>query len=200
MTKLFFNADLIRLRLSQIPAEFALVFGVWELERMIPNFVQFSIESGAKGAWSLKCVVTHAWRAIESEDASPRSDLNSGFCERYAPDTEGSKFSYVSSALDTVTAAEELIRYMKYGDVDAIVNMAILAHDSADIFIQLNCSEIDEAENADDVIRRHPLMQLELQRQESDLSFLESLSPRNDKWLSAVMARSLAEAYGERWL
>jgi len=43
-------------------------------------------------------------------------------------------------------------------------------------------------------------MQIELQHQESDLAFLEGLQEGGDQFFSAVLARSLTEQYGKKWL
>ena len=200
MTEISFNADELKSRLEKLSRRHILTFGVWQLERMLPNFIQFCVESGAEGTWVLKCVVSCAWTTIETGYSGRFSELTPALCEHVAPDTEGSTSIYTSSALDAAMSASNLMQYIRDGDINMIIDMSSLARDSADVFIQLSHLVHDDDEKFEESIISHPLMQIELQHQESDLLFLESLLEGDDQFFPAVLARSLAEPYGRKWL
>jgi uncharacterized protein YjaG (DUF416 family) len=197
MTNLSFDPARLKSRLSRLPQRHALAFGVWQLERMIPNFLEFCIEESYGGVWILRCAVVCGWSVVETGSKNLLEGLTADMCNEIAPDTELFESKYVSSALDTATAAGNMIDYVKTNDVSLIVDMASLARDSADVFIQLS-SDCDP-DSIEDSIITHPLMQKELQYQEADVTFLESIS-KSDSLFPAVLARSLSEQYGKKWL
>jgi len=200
MTNLLFDADKLRNRLSRLSQRHILTFGLWQLERMIPNFLQFCVESQSEGTWVLKCAVSYAWSVIETGNPNRFDELTADLCEGIAPDTEDFVSIYTSPALDAAVSAGNLIKYIRKNEIDLIVEMAGLARDSADIFIQLSNYVREDDEGFEEAIRTHPLMQIELQHQESDLAFLEGLQEGGDQFFSAVLARSLTEQYGKKWL
>jgi len=200
MTNLSFDADKLKNRLGRLSRRHILTFGAWQLERMVPNFMQFCVESQSEGVWVLKCAVSYAWSVIETGNLDRFDGITVDDCERIAPDTEDFESIYTSSALDAATAAGNLVKYIHKNEVDLIVEMSALARDSADIFIQLSNVADQDSEYFEETIRTHPLMQAELQYQEADIGFLEHLRGDRNQFFSAVLARSLAGRYGEKWL
>lgn len=200
VTNFSFDAERLKNRLSRLSRRHVLTFGVWQLERMVPNFIQFCVETKTEGTWVLKCVVSYAWSAIETGNLNFFDRLTVEDCERIAPDTEDFESLYTSAALDVVVSASKLIEYILINDTNLIVEMANLARDSADILIQLSNDADQDDEDFEEVIRTHPLMQSELQHQEADILFLECLLEDRDHFFSAVLARSLTQPYGRKWL
>lgn len=200
MTGLCFDQYRLKDRLSRLSHRSILTYGVWQLERMIPNFIQFCVETHSEGVWTLKGATTYAWSVIETGNVHRFNELTADMCEKVAPETVGSKSIYTSSALDAAVSAGNLIRYVHIGDVDLITEMSSLARDSADVFIQLAEYVHEHDEHVEEAIRTHPLMQTELQRQETDIIFLERLPKDEGNFFPAVLARSLAEPYGKKWL
>lgn len=200
MTNLLFDANNLRNRLDRLSHRHILTFGVWQLERMVPNFLQFCVESQWEGTWVLKGTVSYAWSVIETGNPDRFDELTADLCDRIAPDTEDFTSIYTSSALDSAISAGNLIKYIHSNEIDFVVEMASLARDSADIFIQLSNFVSENDDNFEDLVRAHPLMQQELRHQESDLTFLEGLRESGERFFSAVLARSLAEQYGKKWL
>jgi uncharacterized protein YjaG (DUF416 family) len=194
-----FDLEKLKSHLSGLSYRHALTFGVWQLERMIPNFIHFCMETQSIGVWVLKSATSYAWSVIETGNTHRFDELTEHLLETIAPETVDSKSIYTSSALDTVVSAANLINYIRTGKIDLIVEMASLARDSADVFLQLTVYVDENDENVEEEIRTHPLMQLELQRQDADIIFLERLKD-DDHFFPAVLARSLAESYGEKWL
>lgn len=200
MTSLSFDAVELKSRLSRLSQRQILTFGVWQLERMTPNFVQFCVETRSEGAWVLKRVVSYAWSVIETGIMIDSARLLIEDCEKIAPNTEDFKSLYTSSALDAVISASNLIEYSLTSEIELVVEMSSLARDSADMLIQF-CSDLDQYdEGFEEAVRTHPLMQSELQYQRADIEFLEHQSEGEGYSFFEVLDRSLNESYGRKWL
>ncbi|OYU52490.1 MAG: hypothetical protein CFE27_07205 [Alphaproteobacteria bacterium PA1] len=193
MSGLTFDAKTLKRRLSKLPPRHGLTFGVWLLERMLPNFVKFSAETQSEGVSILDEVVTYAWSVIETGDKDPLRAPPVALCETIAPDTENFESIYTSSALDAAVAACNLLIFIETSNVDLVVEMAGLARDSVDLFIQFSGYVETNGRDLEDKVRNHPLMQLELSRQETDLAHLERWPLDNGAFLGAALARKSVE-------
>jgi uncharacterized protein YjaG (DUF416 family) len=100
-------------------------------------------------------------------------DANSA-CELAAPSSDDFTSIYVTAAQDACFAVCSLLDYVLENDIDKIVQAATYATDSVDLFVQ----EADGIEPGDPELEAkilgHPLMQRELERQDSDLEAMSS--------------------------
>ena len=193
MSGLTFDAEKLRRRLNRLPPRHVLTFGVWLLERMLPNFAKFSAETQFEGVSILDEVVTYAWRVIETGDKDSLRAPSVTLCESILPDTEDFDSLYTSSALDAAVSACNLLLFIEKNQTDLVVEMAGLARDTADLLIQFSSPDWAYTKEFDEIVRNHPLMQLELSCQESDIAFLEQWSLDNNEFLEAVLARRSTE-------
>ena len=193
MSGLTFDAEKLRRRLNRLPPRHVLTFGVWLLERMLPNFAKFSAETQFEGVSILDEVVTYAWRVIETGDKDSLRAPSVTLCESILPDTEDFDSLYTSSALDAAVSACNLLLFIEKNQTDLVVEMAGLARDTADLLIQFSSPDWAYTKEFDEIVRNHPLMQLELSCQESDIAFLEQWSLDNSEFLEKVLARRSTE-------
>lgn len=193
MGGLTFDAEKLRRRLNRLPPRHVLTFGVWLLERMLPNFAKFSAETQFEGVSILDEVVTYAWRVIETGDKDSLRAPSVTLCESILPDTEDFDSLYTSSALDAAVSACNLLLFIEKNQTDLVVEMAGLARDTADLLIQFSSPDWAYTKEFDETVRNHPLMQLELSCQESDIAFLEQWSLDNSEFLEKVLARRSTE-------
>lgn len=193
MSGLTFDAEKLRRRLNRLPPRHVLTFGVWLLERMLPNFAKFSAETQFKGVSILDEVVTYAWRVIETGDKDLLRAPSVTLCESIAPDTEDFDSLYTSPALDAAVSACNLLLFIEKNQTDLVVEMAGLARDSADLLVQFSSPAAVYTKDFLEAVRNHPLVQLEFSCQESDVAFLEQWSLDNSEFLEAVLARRSTE-------
>jgi len=82
-----------------------------------------------------------------------------------ASDTEEYEINLVSSALDASASISLLMQYFTDGNIDHIIEMASLARDSVDMYIQdIECVN-PYSSDLESRILKHPLMQCELTMQ-----------------------------------
>jgi uncharacterized protein YjaG (DUF416 family) len=160
---------------------------------MLPNFAKFSAETQFEGVSILDEVVTYAWRVIETGDKDSLRAPSVTLCESILPDTEDFDSLYTSSALDAAVSACNLLLFIEKNQTDLVVEMAGLARDTADLLIQFSSPDWAYTKEFDETVRNHPLMQLELSCQESDIAFLEQWSLDNSEFLEKVLARRSTE-------
>ncbi|MGK3970055.1 DUF416 family protein [Sorangium sp. So ce1667] len=145
-------------------------------ERMLANYQRFSAETGFGDVSVLRNVLDTAWTWIESGRllgnlAELRED-----CERQAPDTEQFRSPYTSAALDTANVPAVILDALERPDEGRPVDVASLARDTVDLFIQERMNLDPNAPGFEETILRHNLMQSELHRQREDLEALEKWS------------------------
>lgn len=193
MTNLSFDIEKLRNRLEQLPTRHVLTFGVWLLERMLPNFVRFCVETQSEGVWVLKGVISYTWSVIETGKTNQLNPPTLTMCESITPDTEDFDSRYTSDALNAAASASYLLSFIHSNDLAHVLEIAGLARDSAYLYIDLSDDVDDNLGDLEEQIRVHPLMQAELRCQESDLAFLEQWRNDNEKFFGAVLSRSLVE-------
>lgn len=99
----------------------------------------------------------------------------SAACESAAPNSDDFSSIYVTAAQDACFSICSLLDFLTEENVNKIVQSAIYATDSVDLYVQ----EIEEMDPADPQLEKkilmHQLMQRELQQQENDLAAIESV-------------------------
>lgn len=94
--------------------------------------------------------------------------------ERAEPETEDFDSIFVSPALDAAVATGACLRLVSNGPRSNLIEVASLARDSVDMYVQEILSLDPTDENLEDRILEHPLMQRELVSQAECLAELEA--------------------------
>jgi uncharacterized protein YjaG (DUF416 family) len=158
--------------LKALDAVRRLAFGVCLIERALPAFFQFQLDTGFPGGGVLRAALAQAWTALETGTASP-SYVTVEMCEAVLPDSEDHTSAFTSAAIDTVSIACCVLTFMETGDVHQLVEAIEARRDTIDLFIQNY--DLDPADpNFEAAITAHPLMQAELKFLHDDLAFLKA--------------------------
>jgi len=170
-----FNQEALNKNLESLPAWKKFVFALSVCERLYPNFVRFCDEVGFSGQDKLRVCLDSAWESVELGELDVDYSLNAQACESLAPDTEDYETVLASSALDAAASISYLMSYFVEQDNELFLEIASLACDSVDMFVQELEDLNPQDSKLEDKILEHPLMQLELSRQRSDIEFLNGL-------------------------
>lgn len=171
-----FDEDILRQLLARLDPWKRVAFMALVSERIVPNYDQFRAESDFGDSQILRRAVEAAWSWLES-DRKP-NDLTTlrAQVRQQAPDTERFSSPFTSAALDAANAVVSLLDAIDHPDRADAVEVASLARDTVDLYVQ----EIENLDPNDprleDAIRHHPLMQAELRRQREDVAYLERCS------------------------
>jgi uncharacterized protein YjaG (DUF416 family) len=187
-----FEPEILRRRLGALSRWANLAFGVFLVERAVPNFFRFEAETGARGGAMLRGVQAKLWGLLEGNNAAaPFVGITAKSCECFAPDTELWDSPYTSAALDAISIACNVLDYADSERTELLVEAASLRRDSVDMFLQ-RVERVDpSAVDFEMRLLTHPLMQEELGYQEADLAFLD----KGDQVWSAVLGRSIDLGY-----
>jgi uncharacterized protein YjaG (DUF416 family) len=148
---------------------------------MVPSYVRFSELESCGDSQGVIHVLDRVWRYIDGTKA-PLDELArlAATCEAAAPDTEQDASKLRSAALDTAVALGEAVKAIGDGSSDHAVQIATLALDSVDMFIQLTEDIPPAGREMEEYVRSHRLMRRELNRQIEDLAELiriDAVSP-----------------------
>lgn len=176
-----FDEDRLRQSLAQLEPWKRVAFMALSCERMVPNYDRFTADSGFGDSQVLRRGIEAAWSWLESDLVPDDLETVRARVEEQAPNTEDFSSPFTSAALDAANAVAGLLEAIAERDGADPVEVASLARDTVDLYVQ----EIDNLDPNDpgleDAIRRHPLMQAELRRQRDDLGYLELWTgPRRD--------------------
>jgi uncharacterized protein len=171
-----FDQDALRKVLVGLAPQQRLAFGLACSERLYPNYVAFAREQSWGEPESLRAALDLAWDAVLGQPASPESvrELKKKV-EDAEPDTEDFGTILVSSALDAAATAGLVLRLLEADDLDFAVEIASLARDTVDMYVQA-IEHLDPSDTAlEKRILLHRLMQEELRRQRDDLRMLATI-------------------------
>lgn len=171
-----FNGAALLKRLENLEYWKQLVFGISVCQRLLPNFKFFAIKNHVNGTSTLEDCLQKAWENIFLGLTLKDEINNAHLCESVAPSTEDFDTILVSSALDAAMSISLLMKAFVQKDTHLIVDIATLARDSVDMYVQ----DIDNLDSNDSDIEQkifsHNLMQNELKQQRLDLEYLATLS------------------------
>lgn len=163
-------------RLTKLDSNKQLVFGALCCERLLPNYKAFQLETG----WGNYCTIRNAldfvWETLNSDTINPtevKSVLES--CEALTPDSDSFTSIYVTSAQDACFAVCSLLDFISADNVDRIVDVATLAIESVDLFVQETKCMDPYDPDLEQKILCHRLMQRELAQQDRELSAVEQI-------------------------
>jgi hypothetical protein len=150
-----------------------LAFGLSCSERLYPNYIVFAVEQGWGMPDTLRAALDLAWNALLDQPPSPEVVRRlSKVVEEAEPETEDFDTVLVSAALDAAATAGLVLKLLETDDPDITVEIASLARDTVDMYIQ----DMEHLDPSDPSLERkilvHRLMQAELRRQRDDLYHL----------------------------
>jgi uncharacterized protein YjaG (DUF416 family) len=168
-----FDEERLSRSLAGLDAWKRVAFIAMTCDRMVPNYDRFSAETNFGDPMVLRRGLDVAWEWLETNTLSV--DLNSltAQVEEQAPNTDQFASPFTSAALDASNAIAVLLNALCHPGCAAPVEVACLARDTVDLYVQ-DIEKLDPNDpNLEEAIRRHPLMQAELRRQRTDLERIE---------------------------
>jgi uncharacterized protein YjaG (DUF416 family) len=165
-----FEKDKVARCLANVPSWKRLAFMALVCERMIPNFERFSAETAFGDPRVLRHALDAAWTFIRTATVENNLEELKLACEKQAPDTEQFGSVFTSSALDAANAISTLLDAISDDTVELAVDVAELARDTVDMFVQRTEAPDPASVSLEHAILAHPLMQRELAHQRQDLS------------------------------
>lgn len=141
-------------------------------ERMLPNYLTFSSETGYGDVTQLNRGLAEVWRWVETNQAPNDVDALVQACEQQGPDTAEFRSIYTSAALDAANSIATTLEALGEATEDRAIEVASLARDTIDLFVQ-QWNDLDP--NDSEIERRiveSPLMQSELKMQRQCLERL----------------------------
>lgn len=180
MSETFDEESLLK-RLSRHEKRGWVVFSLACAERMLPNYRKFTREHTWGDIRALVDALDIGWAWLDSGEINQAKALESLVaCQTQAPDTRDFDSIYVSPALDAASAAEAVVRLLMWPDPSIAVEIATLAVDTVDMFVQ----ELEQMEpnsvGLEESIRTHPLMQAELLSQRLILEAIDRGVPTTE--------------------
>ena len=167
-----FDEKRLERSLRKLPAWKQVAFMALLGARMLPNYRRFSAETGFGNVSVLEEAFDAAWTWIESGKSPANLTALLKACERQAPVTEDFSSPYTSAALDAANVAEATLDAIARPDQVHPTEVASLARDTVDLFVQELVALDPNAPSFQEAILRHPLMQRELRQQREDLETL----------------------------
>ncbi len=187
-----FDEERLERSLQKLPAWKQVAFMALLGARMLPNYRRFSAETGFGDVSVLEETLDAAWTWIESGKSPANLTALLKACERQAPNVEQFSSRYTSAALDAANAAEATLDAIARPDQVSPTEVASLARDTVDLFIQELMALDPNAPGFEEAILRHHLMQRELREQREDLEMLEKLP--GDRQTAGRELRAIATA------
>jgi uncharacterized protein YjaG (DUF416 family) len=178
-----FDLPAIKASLQNLDEIHQVAFGVLLLERALPDYFQFQIDTGSRGGAALRAASAQCWTVLEEGRRQGARFISVDACERSMPDSEDHASPYTSAAIDAVNIACCLLDYLESGNLSVLMEAAEARWDTYYLFI-LNGTNID----SEDVLN-HPLMQEELRFLHEDIAFLQSSSSSMLPFHIAVLDR-----------
>lgn len=171
-----FDAELIRLELSRLPASHRIAFCASCCQRMLPNYEKFHRMEHWGDPASLRRAVEEVWNSLAGQPISEdRVELLAQQCQDAAPDTEVFSSLYASSALDAASAIVETLQCCRDRSPKWGATVATSARDTVDMYIQMRDDLAPSGAEMEATIANDPLMRREIEKQQADLVELRRL-------------------------
>ncbi|HET7329260.1 DUF416 family protein [Dyella sp.] len=165
-----FDITAIKADLESLDEIRRVAFGTLLLERALPNYLKFQIDSGATGGAVLRAALAQCWATIELHTFGTEQFLSLAACEKVLPDSEDYSSPYTSAAIDATNIACCLLEYLEGRNLASIVEAVQSRWDTLYLFI------INHTSLGPEDVLSHPLMQQELRFVHQDIVFLQGLS------------------------
>ena len=170
----FDSANLLD-RVQRLARVSQLAFGGACCERLLPNYRAFQTTANWGNVTVLRNALDFVWASIPTGQVSPAEvQIHIQKCEAMAPSSNDFDVLLVTAAQDACFSVCSLLDFILSADPKSIVQIATYATDSIDLFVQEIEGMAPGANDLEEKILTHPLMQKELVRQNMDLELLET--------------------------
>lgn len=195
MQKRTFDLDAISTRLQGCDEFKRLAFGIFLLERALPEFLQFQIDSESAGGGELRAVLAQCWSVLETGGSGGACFVTLDACEKILPDSEEHSSPYASAAIDAVNIACNMLEFLETRNARLLVESVIARRDTVDLFIQNNTDVGPADKGLDERIESHVLMQNELRLLSEDLDLLQACMDARHAVFSVAIERVTQRDY-----
>jgi uncharacterized protein YjaG (DUF416 family) len=182
MTYLF-ELPAIQANLEGLDEVRRIAFGTLLLERALPGYFQFQLDTGSAGGAVLRAALAQCWASLEANTRNGTKYTSVEACERSLPDSEDYSSPYTSAAIDTANIACCVLEYLESGKLNSLMEAVEARWDTFYLFI-LNGTDIEDEE-----VLHHPLMQEELRYMHEDITFLQTTTDPTQPLHLAVLLR-----------
>lgn len=167
---------LLKKKSQQLGYTPSLAFAASCCERSLPNYDAFSRQERWGDSKILKEALDLVWWHVVTRNPSNKSQVEplSKAIDAVTPDTENFESPLTSAALDAANSVAEALDYTLDRNVDRIVTISSLARDTIDLFVQRRDSLDSSRSDFEGKIASDPLMIAELEKQQLDITILES--------------------------
>ena len=172
-----FDETSLKVKLKELSREQKILFMLSCCERLYPNYLAFNKKHEWGNPFVLRNTLDFAWTVLERGIGEDKEELKKLLkqCDEITPDTEDFDSIFVSQALDSTVAVASLLEYIISDSNDKIIEVASLARDTVDMYVQELEDMAPNDPNLEKMILEHPLMQQELKRQRQDIELLKDL-------------------------
>lgn len=163
-----FDLPTIQAELKGLDEIQRIAFGTLLLERALPSYFQFQIETGFSGGSLLWAASAQCWAALEARTRKVAPFVSVQACESALPDSEDYASPYTSAAIDTANIACCMLEYLEDGQLTSLIEAVQARGDTLYLFI------VKDLDN--EKVWAHPMMQEELRFMHDDIAFLRNMS------------------------
>jgi uncharacterized protein YjaG (DUF416 family) len=185
--QLHFDEPSLVTRLARLPSKLRVAFAALCAERQLPNYVRFSERSGWGNPGVLKEALESIWQDIQGRPLS-KAQLETILerCEPLIPTGEEDTKEETAYAEDAATSVAYAIEARLTDDPQKAAWAARRAYTAVDHFIMSQIASMIVTREHQRFILSHPLVQVELRRQQADLKELELASAEKSLWASVI--------------
>lgn len=171
-----FDPEILLRSLNGLVPESRIAYALSCTERLFPNYLVFAHHHSWGDSEAIREALDLAWQVLTSgmRDLPTTHHLRNRV-QQAEPDTNMFDSIYVSPALDAAASAGLTLELMIDDDARHVVDIASLARDTVDMYIQEHEGMAPNDPLLERRILEHPLMQQELQRQAHDLVVLSNM-------------------------
>ncbi|MET0256242.1 MAG: DUF416 family protein [Luteibacter sp.] len=185
------------IELSQLDSRKQLAFAIFLIERALPAFYAFQIETGHQGGGCLRAALGQFWSILELGSVSGHRFVTLETCESVIPDSEDYGSPYTSASIDAGAIVCSTFDLIDGHDPEALRAMIQARQDSVDLFLR---NREDFPGSGADVFHgdtmQHPLMEEELALMQADVRFLRLADSEKADFFSSVLRRVRELDYG----
>lgn len=180
--------------IEALPKTARLLFATIICERLFPNFVRFSEETGWRGKADLREAQDLLWRCLRGNCDLQAAAAMASQVAAWAPDTESFRSDFTSAALDAVTAISEALEACRDPSAVRIANCGYLAYESARMYAAQRSVTGTDIDLSEEELNDHPVVRREIERQHDDILWIKSHWPLDASELDQLRREIRAQA------